>query len=487
MHVEAGIKLYELNAFLDRRAAPCRRWAARAASRWPGCCRPAPTAWTSIAARSPTWSARSTSSDRAASSTGSSRAHGITTQRRSLQQVLDLPDENIHYDDDWFNSVLVSVGSLGIIYSLIVEVVPQYDLVATTGGPRLEHDEGPAEGQRGSRDPFAATGACRSWSTPTRAGTARVPAISDPHAQAAISRPPRTADRTPTGSRSASLLWARWAQSQGETTTDPDSQLIASDEPKATGAGPPRAWDTPSWRGKQTRRVFAPWTVGSRHSTRPTTQVPGLRGLPRWRCPGAPPTQSLARSGTSVTSRCDSRGARAPICRRNPFRLVRARSSLPGSGACRIERRCVAGDADPARAPRSQGTGVRRDPALGHERRAERDRRRARLSAPGHVAPGPLGAHQGRHDHARSTATSRAAAGCRIRRCLPSPPTTTTTARPTSRSGARAPAPGGLSTARRAPSGPGSGDGPATSRCRADYDGDEQTDFAVWRPTPAPG
>jgi hypothetical protein len=53
------------------------------------------------------------------------------TDRVQLGQVLGLADENIHYDDDWFNSALVSMGSMGIIYSLVVEVVPQYDLVNT--------------------------------------------------------------------------------------------------------------------------------------------------------------------------------------------------------------------------------------------------------------------------------------------------------------------------------------------------------------------
>jgi len=51
------------------------------------------------------------------------------TDRARLKQVLVLADENIHYDDDWFNAVLVSMGSMGIIYSVIIEVVPQYDLV----------------------------------------------------------------------------------------------------------------------------------------------------------------------------------------------------------------------------------------------------------------------------------------------------------------------------------------------------------------------
>ena len=55
---------------------------------------------------------------------------GITDPQR-LKAVLGLADENLHYDDDWFNSALVAMGSLGIIYSLVVEVVAQHDLVNT--------------------------------------------------------------------------------------------------------------------------------------------------------------------------------------------------------------------------------------------------------------------------------------------------------------------------------------------------------------------
>lgn len=47
----------------------------------------------------------------------------------ALSKALGIAEANIHHDDDWFNSALVSVGSLGIIYSLIIEAVPQYDLV----------------------------------------------------------------------------------------------------------------------------------------------------------------------------------------------------------------------------------------------------------------------------------------------------------------------------------------------------------------------
>jgi hypothetical protein len=57
-------------------------------------------------------------------------SRGITDPSR-LQQALGLDPTNIHYDDDWFNAVLVSVGCLGIIYSLIIEVSDQYDLVET--------------------------------------------------------------------------------------------------------------------------------------------------------------------------------------------------------------------------------------------------------------------------------------------------------------------------------------------------------------------
>src|SRR5258708_3893570 len=56
---------------------------------------------------------------------------GLTDPAR-LQQALGIDSANIHYDDAWFNSVLVSVGSMGIIYSLLIEVQPQFDLVATT-------------------------------------------------------------------------------------------------------------------------------------------------------------------------------------------------------------------------------------------------------------------------------------------------------------------------------------------------------------------
>ncbi len=53
------------------------------------------------------------------------------TDRTALKDVLGLTDENIHYDDNWFNSVLVSMGSLGIIYSLVIEVDSRFALKQT--------------------------------------------------------------------------------------------------------------------------------------------------------------------------------------------------------------------------------------------------------------------------------------------------------------------------------------------------------------------
>jgi FAD/FMN-containing dehydrogenase len=53
------------------------------------------------------------------------------TKRDALRDVLGLDDANIHYDDEWFNSALVSMGCFGIIYSVIIEVVQQFDWVET--------------------------------------------------------------------------------------------------------------------------------------------------------------------------------------------------------------------------------------------------------------------------------------------------------------------------------------------------------------------
>ncbi len=41
------------------------------------------------------------------------------------------PEVQIHYDDDWFDSVVVSMGSMGVITSVVLEVTDQYSLEKT--------------------------------------------------------------------------------------------------------------------------------------------------------------------------------------------------------------------------------------------------------------------------------------------------------------------------------------------------------------------
>jgi FAD/FMN-containing dehydrogenase len=47
----------------------------------------------------------------------------------ALQHALGIDPANIHYEDHWFNAVIAAVGTLGIVYSVILEVAHQYDLV----------------------------------------------------------------------------------------------------------------------------------------------------------------------------------------------------------------------------------------------------------------------------------------------------------------------------------------------------------------------
>jgi hypothetical protein len=42
-----------------------------------------------------------------------------------------LPAVNIHYDDQWFNAAIATVGTLGLVYSVIIEVESQYDISET--------------------------------------------------------------------------------------------------------------------------------------------------------------------------------------------------------------------------------------------------------------------------------------------------------------------------------------------------------------------
>jgi hypothetical protein len=125
---------------------------------------------------------------------------GITT-REALKSALGLSDANIHYDDDWFNSVLVSMGSMGIIYSLVVEVDPQYDLVNTctaVGWPtmkaRLKGSAGPS--------PFANNRGVQVVINPYPAGDGSRTCYLTTRAQATAT------DRSTGGGFGSALTWA---------------------------------------------------------------------------------------------------------------------------------------------------------------------------------------------------------------------------------------------------------------------------------------
>ena len=52
------------------------------------------------------------------------------TDPAKLQAALG-PDVHLHYDDDWFDAALVTVGGLGIIYSVVLQVTDQYCISET--------------------------------------------------------------------------------------------------------------------------------------------------------------------------------------------------------------------------------------------------------------------------------------------------------------------------------------------------------------------
>ncbi len=51
------------------------------------------------------------------------------TDPAKLRRMFPCLADTIHYDDDMFRSVLVSLGAMGVIYAVILEVVPQYSLL----------------------------------------------------------------------------------------------------------------------------------------------------------------------------------------------------------------------------------------------------------------------------------------------------------------------------------------------------------------------
>ena len=55
-------------------------------------------------------------------------ANPITDQTK-LRRTFPCVADTVHYDDDMFRSALVSMGAMGVIYAVILEVVPQYSLL----------------------------------------------------------------------------------------------------------------------------------------------------------------------------------------------------------------------------------------------------------------------------------------------------------------------------------------------------------------------
>jgi hypothetical protein len=152
VHVEAGIKLDELNTYLDGRSLALSTMGGSSGQSLAGVVStsahgmdidrgPIPDMVRAIHLVGPDGSQH-----------WIEPTQGITT-KEGVKTAFGLLDANIHYDDDWFNSVLVSMGSMGIIYSLIVEVVPQYDLVDTREA--LDWSLMKARLRGGAPDPFA--------------------------------------------------------------------------------------------------------------------------------------------------------------------------------------------------------------------------------------------------------------------------------------------------------------------------------------------
>jgi len=127
LHVEAGIKLFELNNLLDRRSLAMKTMGGSSGQSLAGAVSTSVHGHDVALAPLP-------DCVRAIHLVGPGGIqHWIEpsapiTNEAALSAVLG-PHVKIHQNDDWFNSVLVSVGAMGIIYSMIIEVRDQYDLM----------------------------------------------------------------------------------------------------------------------------------------------------------------------------------------------------------------------------------------------------------------------------------------------------------------------------------------------------------------------
>jgi hypothetical protein len=140
VHVEAGIKLYNLNTLLDARNLAMKTLGGSTGQSLAG----ALSTGVHGSDFSPGTRANGSNFERGTLADAVRAIHLVgpggaqhwieptagITDPNGLAAILG-PDCNIHYDDDWFNSVLVSMGSMGIIYSLVLEALPQYDLEHT--------------------------------------------------------------------------------------------------------------------------------------------------------------------------------------------------------------------------------------------------------------------------------------------------------------------------------------------------------------------
>jgi hypothetical protein len=57
------------------------------------------------------------------------KSHQFTDPSKIHATFPDIAMDNIHYDDDLFHAAIVSMGSMGAIYALVLGVVPQYALI----------------------------------------------------------------------------------------------------------------------------------------------------------------------------------------------------------------------------------------------------------------------------------------------------------------------------------------------------------------------
>ncbi|MEM8963439.1 MAG: FAD-binding protein, partial [Acidobacteriota bacterium] len=74
----------------------------------------------------------------------------ITDRARVVAAIDDLEPENVHYDDDWFRAAIVSLGSLGVVYSVVLEAREQFGISQRVGSStwtvikELIREDGPA-------------------------------------------------------------------------------------------------------------------------------------------------------------------------------------------------------------------------------------------------------------------------------------------------------------------------------------------------------